>query len=253
RTKVRILKGTVQDNVDILFETRGEHGNWWISDDARTIYVTAEWLDWKLEEEVRLNPPKVEPQLYFFTMHKSTDGGQTFKQLDWPSDRSLGMVLFAADGRRGYAFNSANTNKPELWQTADGGESWHEVAIPAPYHQKVQPFSHDFDTLAVNDDGTLWMSMLVRQDGTVGSLLYRVPWQPDLRDLSKAEPYHFIPAHRVTDLVEAGRDEVLLNTMQYAFTSEDPVAAEKAESYFMYLKEKQILNKTNFGRKLYLG
>lgn len=194
RSTVRLLRGDMEHGVKRIFEQRGQNGAWWLSADWKTIYVSTDWMNFKLPAG---------PDGYgqgWHALWKSEDGGANWRQLPWPERIQPGQPLFLNDGKRGYLVAEGM----RIWRTRDGGEHWEALPMPSWANQRLManpdgnglsPMVPDtrarFDAFDLAEDGTLRLSFYVRQArlggsfGTVeeSALLYSLPWDVKAEDL----------------------------------------------------------------------
>lgn len=143
RTSISILKGAIDGPVTTVFHERAQYGDWWIAPNWRTIVIAARWKDGH-------QPSDIVPTQKLW---KSTDAGESWRQLTWPEADNITFLRFL-DADRGYLIG----NGPRLWRTEDGGEHWQEITLPA-----IEPyitFSEQFDLVALGADNTLRLAYL---------------------------------------------------------------------------------------------
>jgi hypothetical protein len=264
RVSVRILKGTLKDDVKVIFEEKGQDGSWWVSTDQKTIYVSTEWVDHsKIDEYLPLNQYI---DFTFFAIYKSTDGGSSFTKLNWPEHTRVSQILFAPDGKKGYAIGGG----PSLWRTENGGETWQAIKIPAPFVlpsenktdlERLQNESTLFDAYHLDKQGTLWLAAFTPEfkDIKNNTLLYQIPWDPTVTDLNSLSPDLVIriPDKRITDISSTNTKGQCLITEDY--NPSKPNEAEKDKKIrFMSILDKKTIDSYYFGTgitiaKLYVG
>ncbi|RQH08644.1 glycosyl hydrolase [Paraburkholderia dinghuensis] len=184
RSTVNFLRGTIEGGLKRTFQQRGQDAAWWYSKDWRTVYVSTGWMDYNTPD----SPGSFTPQIT--KLWRSSDGGQTWTQLNWQEDRNIGQLLFL-DSQRGYAVGWG----PHVWRTADGGQSWHEVKVP-PLANAGNP-RKTFDGVNLSPDGVLRVAYYVEQLGEIktSSLVYRINWSQ-----SEFERDVVLPHQTVVDL-----------------------------------------------------
>jgi len=160
RRTVEFFRGTINDGLIRHFSHPGQDGAWAYSPNWNTIYISTDWVDFK-------DPDSSSP--HTFTLWRSTDGGYTWKQLDWPRARSINQLFFL-DAQRGYA-----VGWPSIWRTADGGHSWQEIKAPAIAKDK------HLDAVDLGADGVLRVAYYVKQKGDIheSTIVDRLAWDRD--------------------------------------------------------------------------
>lgn len=262
RTKVRILKGTLENDVSILFETKGQSGSWWISDNSQIIYVTSEWLDYqKIDEYTSEDDYK---KMTFFSIYKSTDGGQNFTQLEWPSHTRISQILFTQDGQKGYIVAGG----PSLWRTDNGGKTWRAITIPDHLlklgigHTALERYQNElaeFDAYSLDNEGTLTVagytnSWLVKDSNkeTKGSVIYQMAWNTKTADMNELQPIAFVIHLTVTDIVTAANNTLYLLT-EYAEPTDNGIHPKDKILGFAKIEQGQVTTQHTFGSHLFLG
>lgn len=165
RRSVVFLKGTLGSGLTRTFQQRGQSAAWWYSKDWRTVYVSTGWIDYKTAGAAKGPVPQITK------LWRSSDGGQTWPQLNWAQDDNIGHLLFL-DPQRGYAIGWG----PHVWRTADGGQSWHEIEVP-PLANSGKPHK-TFDAVSLGPDGVLRVAYYVNELGEIktSSVVYRMAW-----------------------------------------------------------------------------
>jgi hypothetical protein len=184
RRTVAFLRGTLNGQLTRTFEQRGQDAAWWYSKDWRTVFISTGWMDYKAP----LPPDDLKPQIT--KLWRSSDGGQSWTQLNWPVDHNIEQLLFL-DPQRGYAIGWG----PHVWRTADGGQSWHEIKVP-PLADAGQP-RKSFNAVNLGPDGVLRVAYYVEQLGDIkaSSLVYQMAW-----DQHDFEQDVVLPNQTVVDL-----------------------------------------------------
>lgn len=262
RMSVRVLKGTLENDVNICFEAKGQDGSWWISDDTKTIYVTSDWLDnHKINEYVSEDEYI---NFTYFSIYKSVDGGETFKKLAWPEHTRITQILFAQDGKRGYIVAGG----PSLWRTEDGGESWQKIIIPKLLSnigigntalERYQNEITTFDAYTIDDQGNLLIAGFIKgwqpkdsNEKKQGSVIYQLKWSDNLSDMNLIEPLAFVNNVKVSDIEISSNNELYLLTEHYNF-SDPNVHPKDKELGFIHLQGEKEIVRHVFGKKLFLG
>lgn len=192
RTSISILKGAIDGPVTTVFNERAQYGDWWIAPDWRTIFIAARWKDG--HQPLGIVPTQ--------KLWKSTDAGESWRQLTWPEADNITFLRFL-DAERGYLIG----NGPRLWRTQDGGEHWQEIVLPAiePYVKLSEP---QFDLVALGADNTLRLAYFTarydKQDNL--SVVLALPWGE-----STPKVEFTVPDQSVIDLLadETGKVHVL--------------------------------------------
>lgn len=262
RTSVRVLKGTLEDDVKVRFETKGQEGSWWISNDTTTIYVTSQWRDnHKINEYVSENEYI---KFTYFSIYKSTDAGESFQKLDWPEHTHISQILFAQDGKKGYIVGGG----PTLWRTEDGGSNWQKIIIPKRLstvglgHSDLERYQNEittFDAYTIDDEGNLTVAGFITNwqpkdsdEEKQGSVIYQLPWSDKISDMNQIEPTAFVANIKVSDIATAPNNELYLLTEHYNF-SNLTIHPKDKELGFIRLHDGKEQIKHVFGRQLFLG
>lgn len=166
RSTASFIRGTLEGATTRHFQKQAQGGAWWYSRDWQVQYIATGWMDYTRPE------PKdgLVPQIT--NLWRSTDGGKTWAQLNWPEDRNINDLRFL-DSQRGYAIGWG----PHIWRTADGGQTWQEIALPPMVTDYRQP-RKTFDAIDLGPDGVLRVAYYVGMLGDVrlSSVVYRLPW-----------------------------------------------------------------------------
>ncbi len=165
RRTISFLRGTLDGGLTRYFHQQGQSAAWWYSKDWSTLYVSTGWMDYKAEP--------VEGDLPQLTkLWRSSDGGKTWAQLEWPENHNIGKLLFL-DSQRGYAIGWG----PRVWRTADGGQSWQEMPLPPMVTDPREPRKR-FNAVDLGPDGMLRVAYYVPMLGKVqlSSVVYRLRW-----------------------------------------------------------------------------
>lgn len=191
RTSISILKGAIDGPVTTVFHERAQYGDWWIAPNWRTIVIAARWKDGH-------QPSDIVPTQKLW---KSTDAGESWRQLTWPEADNITFLRFL-DADRGYLIG----NGPRLWRTEDGGEHWQEITLPA-----IEPyitFSEQFDLVALGADNTLRLAYFTARYGKQENLsvVLALPWGDDTPEVEFT-----VPEQSVIDLLadDTGKVHVL--------------------------------------------
>ncbi|NIE65239.1 glycosyl hydrolase [Burkholderia sp. Ax-1719] len=204
RWTVSVLRGSINGNLVRLFSQPGQDGVWWHSPDWSTLYVSTGWMDY-------LSPipsDGLTPQVT--RLWRSSDGGNTWVQLNWPENHNIGHLLFL-DATRSYAIGWG----PHVWRTTDGGSSWHEIPTP-PLASLTKPRA-TFDGVDLARDGTLRVAYYVDElhETKSSSVVYRLRWSDQ-----QFEPETVLSGQTVVDMKSvpknAGEDTI------YALASPGP-------------------------------
>ncbi|HVW52920.1 MAG TPA: glycosyl hydrolase [Trinickia sp.] len=141
-------------------------------------------MDYKAPKPIGLAPQ-------FTKLWRSSDGGQTWTQLNWPLDREIEQLMFL-DPLRGYAIGWG----PHVWRTADGGQSWQEIKQPPRAADAAKP-RKTFSAVNLGADGVLRVAYYVDQLGDIkaSSVVYRINW-----DQTEFEQDVVLPDQVVVDL-----------------------------------------------------
>ncbi|MCX7207600.1 MAG: hypothetical protein NT086_16800 [Proteobacteria bacterium] len=225
RSTIRLLRGTIDNDVKRIFEQRGQNGAWWVSPDWQTLYVTTNWMDYHLP-----NGADGYGQTWH-TLWKSIDGGLQWRQLEWPERSDAGQPLFLPDGKRGYLIGSGM----RVWRTEDAGEHWQEINLPKWTNQQLMPSPDGngfapwvketrarFNAFDLASDGTLRVVFFVKDaqlsKGRVSnsSLVYALPWNISEKDLIAKwlQPESILPLQVVKDIKVNQQGEQHLITLQ---------------------------------------
>lgn len=262
RMSVRVLKGTLENDVNICFETKGQDGSWWISDDTKTIYLTSEWIDnHKINEHVSEDEYI---NFTYFSIYKSVDGGENFKKLVWPEQARITQILFSQDGKIGYIIAGG----PSLWRTEDGGESWQKIIIPKQLSnvgigdtalERYQNEITTFDAYAIDSEGNLLIAGFIKRwqpkdsnDLKQGSVIYQLKWSDNLSDMNQIEPLAFVDNVKISDIEASSNNELYLLTEHYDFSDPNVHPKDKELGFIHLLDEKEIVRHI-FGKKVFLG
>ncbi|AMC34104.1 WD40/YVTN/BNR-like repeat-containing protein [Janthinobacterium sp. B9-8] len=255
RSSVRLLRGAIENDVKRIFEQRGQNGGWWVSPDWKTIYVTTEWMNYKLP-----NGPDGYGQAWH-TLWRSQDGGDNWQQLKWPELINAGQPLFLADGKRGYLI----AWDMRVWRTQDSGDHWEELKLPAWANQQLHPnpdgngFSPwvkdtraRFDAFDLASNGTLRLSFFVKK-AQLGkqlinnsSLVYALPWGISENDLFNKwiNPETILPMEVVRDIKsdkQEGQHLITLQGMPIDWQKTGDVQRIRLANYVYLNKGKEVL------------
>ncbi len=260
RGTVRILKGSFEEDVQPIFEERGEDGSWWLSPDGQTIYVTTEWFNEGERAGVTVNEYI---DLTYYAVYKSTDGGKRFSQLAWPEHQRITRIMFTPNGQQGYIVGGG----PSLWRTNDGAQTWQAITIPnAIYSQRIagqasENFDKDitaFDAYHLDSEGTLWVAneMHTSLFNKYVTALYALPWDEQITDMNVLKPTLFPDTH-FASIESDGSGGVYVMTKVYDFAKNYPHSSE-VDYGFMHINQNKILVNKEFGKrdrlyKLYVG
>ncbi|MCD4485406.1 hypothetical protein LQR31_13095 [Chromobacterium vaccinii] len=250
RHTVRLLRGDMDKGIYRIFEKPGQNGAWWLSPDWQTIYVSTDWTNYRLP-----NGPDGYGQRQH-TLWKSIDGGQNWRQLQWPEHTQPGQPLFMADGKRGYLV----ADGMRIWRTLDGGEHWQEIVLPSWANQQLTghpsgngllPMVKDsratFSAYDLADDGALRVAFYVRKaklatgigDVTESTLLYRLPLSASQDELARKwmQPEIVLPQQSVMD-IKASRDGSLnLIALQGELQSEKVAETQQRLAAYVQWKD----------------
>ena len=212
RVSVRILRGTIEADVQEIFKQFGQTGAWWVSPDWQTIYVTTEWVNF-------VNPSfdNAGNTLRHNELWKTEDGGQKWVKLPWPALTDPGIPHFRSDGHLGYLIGQG----PRLWRTKNGGDDWQEIKIPTkskstPNTRKPIPV---FD---LDEFGTLYFSFYNKRSNS--SYIYLVPWADMPDDLNLKTDYIEVPERKIISMHRYGDNSfyILSHKVLPPRASEDP-------------------------------
>lgn len=250
RHTVRLLRGDMDKGIRRIFEKPGQNGAWWLSPDWQTIYVTTDWINYHLPSG---------PDGYgqsWHTLWKSSDGGQSWRQLPWPERVPNGQPLFMADGRRGYLV----ADGMRIWRTADGGEHWQEIVLPSWANQQLtdHPSGNGllpmiksthavFSAYDLADDGTLRLAFYVRKarlaaglgEVTESTLLYSLPFAAPLDELARKwlRPDAVLPQQSVIDIKTARDGGLHLIALQGQVQPETVDIIQKRPAAYLHWKD----------------
>jgi len=90
--QIQLVKGNLNQKASIIFNEFAQEGSWWTSHDLSKIFITTDFFDFHRQGVLPANKELGNARIY--KMFKSTDGGQTFKSLNWPKSKSIVQILF---------------------------------------------------------------------------------------------------------------------------------------------------------------
>lgn len=250
RHTIRLLRGDMDKGIRRIFEKPGQNGAWWLSPDWQTMYVTTDWTNFHLPSG---------PDGYgqsWHTLWKSSDGGQSWRQLPWPERVPNGQPLFMADGKRGFLV----ADGMRIWRTADGGDHWQEIVLPHWANQQLTdhpsgngllPMVKDaratFSAYDLADDGTLRLAFYVRKArlaagiGEVkeSALLYSLPFAATLDELTRKwlRPDAVLPQQSVIDIKTARDGGLHLIALQGQVQPETVDIIQKRPAAYLHWKD----------------
>ncbi|AOA57062.1 hypothetical protein BFG52_00970 [Acinetobacter larvae] len=259
RVYTELYRGFNNQPVEKIFSKQSQNSSLSISDDKKTIYISTEFLDYKIATVVPTNDPNYDRKIYFYNLYKSIDGGSNFKAMPWNSTNSIKQILFDSTGVYGYGLGSDRT----LWRTDDGAETWKKIKIPKEF-QLIQTkdradrphVSYDWDAFYFDQKTkTLYLSCFVHDKAVKGkgkSIIYAVPWDANLVDLNSLQPVATVENQFVTDIKLAGENKFYLLTEVYGFERYH-TSMEFKNSHFIVLDQNRITLDHDFGKKYLLG
>lgn len=265
RMSVEVLSGGNNKQDKIVFKEKAQTGQWWKTQDLKTIYINTYWLDYVLVDTV----PESEQirKARHYKIFKSIDGGETFTQLkNWPSFRQVKQVLFDETGVYGYAIGEQKT----LWRTSDGGETWVQIHIPKAMIDQLNTIKFDFRINEIFnsyhfDEKTkdFYFSNLFNDQGQYYSVIYKFPWNDDPKEnhIAKYDPILTLAKSDISDMNSEG-DKLYILGMIYDFEKKayDSVDIETTflvsspdeNKKYQWIEKVKVGNALQLG-KLYLG
>lgn len=212
RTAVTFLRGTIDGSMHQTFQHLGQNAAWWYSPDWRTIYVSTAWMDMKSPIPKDGNTPQIT------TLWRSTDGGTSWQQLEWPQDNDIGQLLFI-DASHGYAVGWG----PHVWRTADGGNSWQEIEVPPQSHTRNS--RRCFEGVDLSPDGILRVAYYVTHlmDVSQSTEVYRLGWQDKTFSRETTLPNQVVVQLRSSPMVNRRYSMIALSSFGPPEEVDDPL------------------------------
>jgi hypothetical protein len=166
RTTISFFRGTIDGGMKRHFQQVGQDAAWWYSPDWTVQFISTSWMNYKAPEAQGGDAPQTTK------LWKSSNGGQTWSQLQWPESQNIGRLLFL-DPQRGYAAGWG----PRVWRTSDGGNTWQAIDVPADAHVGSET-RQDFNAISLGPDGVLRIAYHVAQtaEAPAHSVVDRLDW-----------------------------------------------------------------------------
>lgn len=166
RMTISFFRGTIDGGMKRHFQQVGQDAAWWYSPDWTVQFISTSWMNYKAPEAQGGDAPQTTK------LWKSSNGGQTWSQLQWPESQNIGRLLFL-DPQRGYAAGWG----PRIWRTADGGNTWQAIDVPADAHVGGET-RQDFNAISLGPDGVLRIAYHVAQtaEAPAHSVVDRLDW-----------------------------------------------------------------------------
>ena len=149
RMTISFFRGTIDGGMKRHFQQVGQEAAWWYSPDWAVQFISTSWINYKAREAQGGDAPQITK------LWKSSNGGQTWSQLQWPESQNIGRLLFL-DPQRGYAAGWG----PRIWRTADGGNTWQAIDVPADSHVGSET-RQEFNAISLGPDGVLRIAYYV--------------------------------------------------------------------------------------------
>lgn len=149
RMTISFFRGTIDGGMKRHFQQVGQEAAWWYSPDWAVQFISTSWMNYKAREAQGGDAPQITK------LWKSSNGGQTWSQLQWPESQNIGRLLFL-DPQRGYAAGWG----PRIWRTADGGNTWQAIDVPADSHVGSET-RQEFNAISLGPDGVLRIAYYV--------------------------------------------------------------------------------------------
>ncbi len=167
RMTISFFRGTVDGGMKRHFQQVGQNAAWWYSPDWSVQFISTSWMNYKAPEAQGGDAPQTTK------LWKSTNGGQTWAQLQWPEGQNIGRLLFI-DPQRGYAIGWG----PRVWRTSDSGNTWQAIDVPADAHVPGKA-RKNFNAISLGPDGVLRIAYSVAQtaDAPAHSVIDRLDWE----------------------------------------------------------------------------
>lgn len=166
RMTISFFRGTIDGGMKRHFQQVGQEAAWWYSPDWTVQFISTSWMNYKAPEAQGGDAPQITK------LWKSSNGGQTWSQLQWPENQNIGRLLFL-DPQRGYAAGWG----PRIWRTADGGNTWQAIDVPADAHAGSET-RQEFNAISLGPDGVLRIAYYVAQTAEAPghSVVDRLDW-----------------------------------------------------------------------------
>lgn len=259
RSYTELYRGFDNSETKLIFSKQAQNSSIAISEDKKTIYISTEFLDYKLAEVISDEDPNYDRKIYFYHLYKSVDGGNVFTEMDWPLYFSVRQLLFDDTGVYGYAVGG----KRVLRRTSDGAKTWQAITIPREFRLPIIRDRNNMPNISLEWDAfyfdkktkTLYLSCFVHDpvEARKGkSIIYAVPWDDKLVDLNNLKPVATIDNQFVTDIKLAGDGKFYLLTEVYPFDAYY-TGMEAKVSNFIFLENNQIKILHKFGKNYLLG
>lgn len=265
RMTVEVLSGGKGQSDKLVFKEQAQTGQWWHTKDLNTIYINTYFLDYVLVDTLPEKDQIRKARRY--KIFKSTDGGETFKQLNsWPTFRQVKQVIFDESGVYGYAIGEQKT----LWRTSDAGETWIQIHMPQEivdqlntikFEFRIDEFfnSYHFD----EESKDFYFSNLFNDNGEYYSVIYKFPWSDDPKENRINQNYSILtlPKSDIVDINSLGEKLYILG-MVYDFEKKNYghvdtettflVASPNEQNKYQWLERVKIGNALQLS-KLYIG
>lgn len=260
RMTVEILSGGKGKPDKVVFKEQAQTGQWWQTQDLKTIYINTYFLDYVLVDTLPEKDQIRKARRY--KIFKSIDGGETFTQLkSWPSFRQVKQVLFDETGVYGYAIGEQKT----LWRTSDGGENWIQIHMPKQISDQLNTIEFDFRINEIFnsyhfDEKTkdFYFSNLFNNQGQYYSEVYKFPWSNDPKEnrIDKYAPILTLPKSDIVDINSEGQKLYILG-MVYDFEKKTYGSVDTETTFFIASPDEhqkyQWFEKVKIGNALQLG
>ncbi len=188
RRSTRVLVGSFGTEFRRTLEEQAQRANWSLTSDSKFIYLATGWSDYRKSSNPGLG---YAPQLT--KLFKSANRGKDWQQLSWPENFDISCLRFL-DSLRGYAIGWG----PRIWRTADGGDNWVEIPVPAAALDPAD-VRKQFDAVVLGNDGVLRVAFATRDviSQDLVSQVHALRWDAATPSLAFT-----LPNHTVADLAD---------------------------------------------------